>query len=109
MEPRDDSGKFALKSDAERKVRSIRTTDRIWDDFGFLADTQRMTRADLLEKWVDDAQEPGAVLPKLDSGEPTPIQLAIAIEQLTQALTLKANSGGAIKAKIRAALAELNR
>lgn len=107
MEPRDDSGKFAPKSETVRSVRSIRATDRIWDDFGFLADTQRISRADLLEKWVDDAQEPGAVLPKSDSEGITPLELAIAVETLNKALTLKANAGGAIKVLIRDALSEL--
>jgi hypothetical protein len=81
-------GKFASKSDEERQVRSIRTTSRIWDDFGFEADKQRITRADLLEIWV---KQPRQVNP-----------LAIAL--LQEALTLKPNTGGAIKQKIRQAL-----
>lgn len=109
MEPRTESGQFALKSEEVRSVRSIRATDWVWDEFGFLADQQRISRADLLEKWVKSS----GPLARAGDGGPeehaAPIQLAIAIEQLTQALTLKANSGGAIKAKIRAALVELGR
>lgn len=81
----------------------------MWDEFGFLADSQKITRADLLEKWVKSSGPPTRAGDGGPDGETTPIELAIVIEQLTQALTLKANSGGAIKAKIRAALAELNR
>jgi hypothetical protein len=87
----DDQGKFANKSDDYRKVRSIRATDRVWDDFGFLADSERVTRADLLEQWVQD----GGAGPDISP---------IAIQLLEEALTLKANAGGAIKAKIREAL-----
>lgn len=109
MEPRDDSGKFAPKSDSVRSVRSIRATDWVWDEFGFLADGLKITRADLLEKWVKSSGPPTRAGDDGPDEQATPIELAIAIEQLTQALTLKANSGGAIKAKIRAALAELVR
>lgn len=109
MEPRTDSGQFALKSDAARSVRSIRATDWVWDEFGFLADGQKITRADLLEQWVKS----GGPQPAFNSvelvEEVTPAQLAIAVEELRQALTLRANAGGAIKEKIRAALAALNR
>jgi hypothetical protein len=94
-EPRTEQGKFAPKSTAERKVRSIRVTDRAWDDFGFEADKRRITRADLLEMWVTS---PPATSP---SGA---ADLAQVISVLEQALTLKANAGGAIKAEIRKAL-----
>lgn len=97
MENRTDQGKFALKSESERKVRSIRVTDRTWDDFGFEADKRRITRADLLEQWVR-----GESLTHTQIATPTELGLAVAI--LTDALDLKANAGGAIKAKIREAL-----
>jgi hypothetical protein len=87
----DDNGKFANKSDDYRRVRSIRATDRVWDDFGFLADSKKITRADLLEQWVKDGGAASKVSP-------------IALQLLYEALTLKANAGGAIKAKIREAL-----
>lgn len=97
MENRTDQGKFALKSESERKVRSIRVTDRTWDDFGFEADKRRITRADLLEQWVR-----GESLTHTQIA--TPIELGLAVAILTDALDLKANAGGAIKAKIREAL-----
>jgi hypothetical protein len=81
-------GKFALKSHDERQVRSIRATNRVWDDFGFEADKLRITRADLLESWVKQTRQVN------------PSALAL----LEEALTVKANTGGAIKQKIRQAL-----
>lgn len=107
MEPRDDSGQFSLKSDAPRSVRSIRSTDWVWDEFGFLADGQKITRADLLEQWVKSGGPPATAADDGQGDTITPIELAIVIETLNQALTLRANAGGAIKDKIRAALAEL--
>jgi hypothetical protein len=97
MENRTDRGTFAPKSDSERKVRSIRATDHTWDDFGFEADKRRITRADLLEQWVKGE---GLV----NAQVPTPIRALEAVAVLEQALTLKANAGGAIKAEIRRAL-----
>jgi hypothetical protein len=94
--PRADGGLFALKSESERLVRSVRATDWTWDEFGFLADQRRITRADLLEIWVKTPQSSPVV--------PTAIEKAIALEHLRQALELKANAGGAIKAAIRQAL-----
>lgn len=109
MEPRDGLGKFAPKSDAERKVRSIRATDWVWDEFGFLADSQKITRADLLEQWAKSGGPPARAGDSDQGDNLTPVELAIVIESLNQALTLKANSGGAIKVKIREALAALNK
>jgi hypothetical protein len=83
-------GRFVNKSDADRHVWSIRATDRIWDEFGQAAAKQKITRADLLEIWVTQ---------KASNVE--------AIALLRHALTLKANAGGAIKQKIRSALALL--
>jgi hypothetical protein len=97
IEKRDDAGRFAPKSDSERKVRSIRATDRTWDDFGFEADKRSITRADLLEQWVK-----GESLVHVQVA--TPIELGLAVAILNEALDLKANAGGAIKAKIREAL-----
>jgi hypothetical protein len=107
MEPRNDSGQFALKSDEVRSVRSIRATVWIWNEFGFLADGLKISRADLLEQWVKPGGQPS---PFGDSDQVvgvTPVELGIAIETLNEALTLKANAGGAIKALIREALSEL--
>jgi hypothetical protein len=104
MAGRSAAGKFILKSETEREVKSIRSTNRVWDDFGFLADSRRITRADLLEHWVNDGGPPAAPEPALASGGLGPIELAIAVTHLRKALELKANAGGAIKAEIREAL-----
>jgi hypothetical protein len=109
MEVRTETGQFALKSDAVRSVRSIRATDWVWDEFGFLADGQKLTRADLLEQWVKSGGPPGPTGGDGEGDGLTPVELAIVVETLRQALTLKANAGGAIKEKIRAALDELTR
>jgi hypothetical protein len=93
---RTDTGRFAAKSEHERKVRSIRATNRTWDDFGYEADKRRITRADLLEQWVKDCD--------LDAPACSVVPPE-ALELLREALTLKANAGGAIKQRIRDALA----
>lgn len=97
-ELRNEQGKFAPKSDSERKVRSIRATDRVWDDFGFEADKRRITRADLLEQWASSPPAATATAPSNTAD----LEQVIAI--LEQALTMKANAGGAIKGEIRKAL-----
>lgn len=102
MAGRSAAGKFILKSETERHVRSIRATDRVWDDFGFLADSRRITRADLLEQWVSSGEPPAA--PEPPASDLGPVELAIALDHLRKALELKANAGGAIKAEIREAL-----
>ncbi len=52
--PRDKLGQFVLKSDKPRKVRSIRLTDDTWDYLGELANQRGITRADLLEEYVEN-------------------------------------------------------
>lgn len=47
---RNESGKFAAKSEEFRKVRSIRLTDATWDELGRLSDQRCITRADLIEE-----------------------------------------------------------
>lgn len=51
---RNESGKFAAKSNENRQVRSIRLTDSAWDKLGQLALERGITRADLLEEWMID-------------------------------------------------------
>lgn len=95
--PRNDSGQFEAKSDEPRRVRSIRLTDSTWDNLGKLADERSITRADLVEGWMSQ----NYVLP----GNQVNSEV---IELLEEALTLKANAGGAIKQKIREVLELLN-
>ena len=45
---RNESGKFAAKSNENRQVRSIRLTDSVWDTLGKIADERSITRAYLV-------------------------------------------------------------
>ncbi len=47
---RDAQGKFALKNDRHRSVRSLRLTDATWSALGALAESRVLTKADLLEQ-----------------------------------------------------------
>lgn len=49
---RDKEGKFAQKNDEYRSVRSVRLTDSTWEALGSAAQSQGITRADLLELLV---------------------------------------------------------
>ncbi|MFB2891723.1 hypothetical protein ACE1CI_02150 [Aerosakkonemataceae cyanobacterium BLCC-F50] len=49
---RDKEGKFAQKNDEYRSVRSLRLTDSTWEALGSVAQSQGITRADLLELLV---------------------------------------------------------
>lgn len=47
---RDAQGKFALKNEQHRSVRSLRLTDATWSALGALAESKSLTRADLIEQ-----------------------------------------------------------
>ena len=51
---RDIQGKFALKNDNYRLVRSLRLTDETWITLGIAAECLGITRADYLEQIVRD-------------------------------------------------------
>ena len=98
MRNRSETGKFVPKSASGRQVKTIRVTEEVWKQFGEIAEGYRMTRADLLELWVLGGDA-------FDGPEASDRREAIAI--LEDALTLKANAGGAIKEQIRYALTTL--
>ena len=50
---RNEAGKFAAKSNEMRQVRSIRLTDTTWNKLGGLANHRGITRADLVETWME--------------------------------------------------------
>jgi len=50
MLKRDIQGKFTLKSDDYRQVRSLRLTDETWKTLGIAAECLGMTRSDYLEQ-----------------------------------------------------------
>ena len=53
---RDIQGKFSLKDDDYRQVRSLRLTDATWKAWGIAAECLGLSRADLLEKLVKQNQ-----------------------------------------------------
>ena len=53
---RDIQGKFSLKNDDYRQVRSLRLTDRTWQALGIASECRGWTRADLLENLVEQNQ-----------------------------------------------------
>lgn len=55
---RDAQGKFALKNDEHREVRSLRLTDTIWSAMGVKAESYGITRADLLEQIFTRSDHP---------------------------------------------------
>ena len=52
MFKRDIQGKFALKNDDYREVRSLRLTDDTWKALGIVSECSGLTRADYLEHIV---------------------------------------------------------
>jgi hypothetical protein len=58
MLKRDIQGKFALKDDDYRQVRSLRVTDDTWKALGIAAECFGMTRADYLEQVIRDNASP---------------------------------------------------
>jgi predicted DNA-binding protein len=94
---RGDGGKFLAKSDDERHVRSIRATDETWEVFGELAASRGQTRADLLETLMESGSDEIESAVDQDT-------LDEVVELLKEGLTIKANTGGAIKQRIRSAL-----
>jgi len=88
MQKRNKKGQFGSKSDSNRKVRSLRTTDDAWEKLGKMANERGITRADLIEEFANGSQLSNT---RYDDR----------IKLLKEALKLKANAGGAIKKKIR--------
>lgn len=54
---RDIQGKFTLKNQDYRQVRSIRLTDSTWKELGIASECLGITRADLLENLVQQNKE----------------------------------------------------
>lgn len=54
QQERDEQGKFLNKSDEFRHVRSIRVTDKAWEKLGEIANNRSITRADLIEEWLEN-------------------------------------------------------
>jgi uncharacterized protein (DUF1778 family) len=58
MLKRDVQGKFALKSDDYRQVRSLRLTDETWKALGMAAECLGMSRSDYLEQLMRENASP---------------------------------------------------
>lgn len=69
MTTRNDKGRFLLKGDSNRLVRSIRATDSYWNRMGEIADENDITRADLLERMIDEIKsEQLPIIKEIDKG-----------------------------------------
>ena len=64
---RDLHGKFRLKHEDYRKVRSLRLTDETWKVLGLTAECVGMTRADYLEQMVRDDALPSITRERTDN------------------------------------------
>lgn len=108
---RDKYGVFRQKSKTPRLTKTIRTTVENWEQFGNLAESQDMTRADLLETWVANHVTHGTNLDRIQNSEDHVSHELVdrAIEILSESLSFKSNTGGKIKVKIREAISILKR
>lgn len=66
MWKRDIQGKFALKNDHYRQVRSLRLTDDTWKALGIVSECSGLTRADYLEQVVRHQLLPSLTRDNLD-------------------------------------------
>ena len=107
--PRNKLGVFINKSKSPRMNRTLRMTNEVWERLGNLAESQDMTRSDLLEAWTLNDAGHGEIMDRIqDLGSHAGHGLVDrAIEILNEGLTFKANAGGKIKAKIREAVSLL--
>ncbi len=107
---RDEHGLFRQKSKTPRLTKTIRTTDENWEQFGNLAESQDMTRADLLENWVSTHVTHGTNLDRIENLEDHVSHELIerVIEILSESLSFRSNAGGKIKVKIREAISLLD-
>jgi hypothetical protein len=78
MLKRDVQGKFALKDDDYRLVRSLRLTDETWKALGIAAECFGMTRADYLEQVIRDNALPSITRKKepMHQAKTTAVELA---------------------------------
>ncbi|MBW4589684.1 hypothetical protein G7B40_030925 [Aetokthonos hydrillicola Thurmond2011] len=78
MLKRDIQGKFALKDDDYRQVRSVRLTDETWKALGIAAECLGMTRSDYLEQVIRGNANPSITREKepVDQAKTTAVELA---------------------------------
>jgi len=99
---RTEGGKFALKSNEHRQVRSIRLTDSTWEALGVIATQRGITRADLLEELVK-AGVISSTQPTATSGHTAP-EIEQLIEQVLAdpAVTRGGKDKGAVRRGLEA-------
>lgn len=99
MRVRDKGGRFTPKSEEQRKVRTVRATDAVWNELGRRATDESVTRADLLEMWM--SEDAGTSNPQQPSEKISPEVVEQLRELIAEALTIPSNKGGGIKKKLR--------
>ena len=90
---RDIQGKFTLKNQDYRQVRSIRLTDRTWKELGIASECLGITRADLLENLVRQNKETFSADGEIE-------KLTQEINQLKQKIQSLHQEKSGLKAKI---------
>ncbi|OKH31957.1 hypothetical protein NIES2119_27410 [[Phormidium ambiguum] IAM M-71] len=94
---RDIQGKFILKNDDYRQVRTLRLTDATWKALGIAAECLGMTRADLLEQVVRENNLTFPVTPVFNpplSPHQNVEQLTVLAEQVLDELRLGKQASG---------------
>jgi len=78
MLKRDIQGKFALKNDDYRQVRSVRLTDETWKALGIAAECLSMSRSDYLEQVIRGNASPSITRKKepIAQAKTTVVELA---------------------------------
>ncbi|KAB8313855.1 hypothetical protein SD81_010350 [Tolypothrix campylonemoides VB511288] len=91
MLKRDIQGKFALKNDDYRQVRSVRLTDETWKILGITAECLGMTRADYLEQLMTGNASPSITREKepIDQDKTTAVELTTTPFRVTTLETLR--------------------
>ncbi len=91
MLKRDIQGKFALKDDDYRQVRSVRLTSETWKALGIAAECLGMSRADYLEKVIKENASPSITREKepIDQAKTTAVELATTRLRVTTLETLR--------------------
>lgn len=76
MLKRDIQGKFALKDDDYRQVRSVRLTDETWKIMGIAAECLGMSKADYLEELIRGNASPSITREKtpIDQAKTTAVE-----------------------------------
>ncbi|MBD2249437.1 hypothetical protein [Nostoc sp. FACHB-888] len=91
MWKRDIQGKFALKNNDYRQVRSLRLTDDTWKALGITAECFGMTRSDYLEQVIRVSTSPSITWEKepVDEAKNTVIEPATTLPTVATLETLR--------------------